>query len=48
MSNPVRIAIVGTGWRARFYLRLALAIPEKFQIVGIVTRKAENVDALIQ
>jgi len=46
LSNPVRIAIVGTGWRARFYLRLALAIPEKFQIVGIVTRKAENVDPL--
>jgi len=48
MSNPIHIAVVGTGWRARFYLRLALAIPEKFQIVGIVTRRAENVDALIQ
>ena len=31
-----KIAIVGAGWRAEFYLRLALAMPERFEIVGWV------------
>lgn len=46
MSNPVRIAIVGTGWRARFYIRLAQAMPDKFELVGIAVRRAESVAAI--
>jgi predicted dehydrogenase len=42
----MRIAIVGTGWRARFYIGLALAMPEKFNLVGIVVRRAETAEAI--
>lgn len=36
--RPTKIAVVGAGWRADFYLRLALLIPERFEIVGWVVR----------
>jgi len=39
-SNPVRFGIVGSGWRAEFYLRIARALPERFQISGVVARDA--------
>jgi predicted dehydrogenase len=37
---PVRYAIVGRGWRARFFLRLAALMPDRFAVVGVVTRSA--------
>jgi predicted dehydrogenase len=46
MASPIRIAVIGTGWRARFYIRLALAMPQKFELVGIVVRRAESVELL--
>jgi len=38
------IAVIGAGWRAQFFIRLAKLMPEKFEIVGVVARK-ENVRA---
>ena len=46
MADRARIGIVGTGWRAEFYIRIALAIPEEFEIVGIVARRAEIEEAV--
>ncbi len=37
-ARPVEFAIVGAGWRARFYLRLAAALPERFRVTGVVVR----------
>lgn len=37
----VFIAVIGAGWRAQFYIRIATLMPEKFQIVGVVARKAD-------
>lgn len=36
-----KIAIIGAGWRSHFYLRIAHMMPEHFEIVGAVARKAD-------
>jgi predicted dehydrogenase len=36
------IAIIGAGWRAEFYIRIAQLMPERFENIGVVARK-ENV-----
>lgn len=41
MSGPSSIAVVGTGWRAEFFLRLAAMLPEQFTLVGATARRAE-------
>lgn len=35
-----RVGVVGTGWRAEFFLRLAALLPE-VELVGVVARRAE-------
>ncbi len=37
-NGKIRFAIVGTGWRSLFYQRVARALPEKFQVCGVVAR----------
>ena len=44
MTNRARIGIVGTGWRAEFYIRIAQALPDEFEIVGVVARRVENAE----
>ncbi len=41
-SGPGRYAIVGTGWRAELFLRLARALPQRLQVAGVVTRRPER------
>jgi len=33
-----RFAVVGSGWRARFFLRMARLMPERFAVTGVVSR----------
>jgi predicted dehydrogenase len=35
------IAVIGAGWRAQFYIRLARLMPEKFEIIGVVSRQED-------
>ena len=35
-ATPARFGVVGTGWRAQFYLRLARLLPTELEAVGIV------------
>jgi predicted dehydrogenase len=37
-GKPSRFGVVGTGWRAQFYLRLAHLLPEEFEVAGLVGR----------
>jgi hypothetical protein len=40
--NSVRFAIVGSGWRALFYLRIARELPERFAVTGLLARDAQK------
>jgi len=37
-----RFGIVGSGWRSEFFVRLARQAPQRFTVVGVVTRSAER------
>ncbi|MEO5834587.1 MAG: Gfo/Idh/MocA family oxidoreductase [Nakamurella sp.] len=41
MTGPVTLGVVGAGWRAEFFLRLAAALPE-VETVGITVRHSES------
>jgi len=36
--DPVRYVVVGTGWRAQFFFRLARAFPDRLRLAGVVSR----------
>jgi len=38
----IRFGIIGGGWRAEFYLRIAQALPERFQVAGLLVRDTEK------
>jgi predicted dehydrogenase len=40
-SGPIPFAVVGHGWRADFFHRVARAVPDRFRCVGVVTRGPE-------
>ena len=42
MSEPVAFGIVGGGWRAGFFARLAALLPERLTLVGAAVRRPES------
>lgn len=44
----IRFGIVGAGWRTQFYLRVARACPDRFEVVGIVARDAVKVSGMAE
>jgi predicted dehydrogenase len=41
--NPLRFAVIGAaGWRAQFFLRVAAALPDRFQAVHLLVRDPEK------
>jgi predicted dehydrogenase len=42
MSEPARYGLIGSGRRAEDFARLALQVPERFTLAGVVTRSAER------
>lgn len=36
--KPARFAIVGGGWRSLFFLRVAQALPDRFEVAGMMVR----------
>ena len=41
---PVRFGIVGSGWRAEFFARLAQALPARLQLTGFAVRRPETAE----
>jgi predicted dehydrogenase len=46
MASRIEFAIIGGGWRAEFFLRIAQALPDRFHVTGVVTRKADRAQRL--
>jgi predicted dehydrogenase len=44
--EPIRFGIIGGGWRAEFFLRIAAAAPERFQVTGMTVRDGEKGQAI--
>ncbi|HTJ72374.1 MAG TPA: Gfo/Idh/MocA family oxidoreductase [Actinospica sp.] len=44
MSEPVTFGIVGSGWRAEFFARLAALLPEQLTLVGAAVRRPETAE----
>ena len=44
--SRIDFAIVGGGWRAEFFLRIARTLPDQFRVVGMVVRDATKGDAI--
>jgi hypothetical protein len=40
--TAIQFGIVGAGWRSEFYLRIVRAMPERFEITGMVIRNREK------
>lgn len=41
-GGRIRFGIVGSGWRSEFFLRVARELPERFDVVGLVTRSEDT------
>jgi predicted dehydrogenase len=48
MVGPSKFAIVGSGWRAEFFARLARLLPERLTLVGAAVRRPESVEEVSQ
>ena len=46
MTVPTTIGVVGTGWRADFFVRLARLLPEEVTLVGAAVRRAEAAESV--
>lgn len=42
--SKVRFAVVGSGWRSLFYIRIAKALPEIFELTALLCRSREKAD----
>jgi predicted dehydrogenase len=40
--TPTRFGLIGSGWRAEFYLRIAAALPDQLQVTGLLSRDPER------
>lgn len=45
MELPIRFGLVGGGWRAEFFARIARELPERFVLAGVVQRDGAKAEA---
>ncbi|MDO5410425.1 MAG: Gfo/Idh/MocA family oxidoreductase [Lachnospiraceae bacterium] len=42
LNMKKRFAVIGSGWRAEFYIRIAKALPEQFDLAAVLIRSEEK------
>ncbi|CAM4380964.1 Gfo/Idh/MocA family protein [Paenibacillus typhae] len=47
MNRPITFGIIGSGWRAEMYLKLAELLPQQFQVSGALIRNPAKYEHLI-
>ena len=45
--GKIRYGVIGSGWRAEFYIRIAKAVPDKFEFTAVLIRDKEKGLSLI-
>lgn len=45
-NAPVAFALIGAGWRSEFFLRIARALPDRFEVRGMLARDPAKREAL--
>lgn len=48
VAKKMKFVIVGSGWRARSYVRIAKALPEKFALCAMLCRTKEKADKMAE
>jgi predicted dehydrogenase len=48
VDRPARIVVVGSGWRAEHFLRIARSLSDRFEVVGVVVRRESEVGRLAE
>ena len=43
--DKIRYAVIGSGWRAEFYIRIAKAVPEQFELTSVLVRDKDKGEA---
>ena len=38
--DKIKYALIGSGWRAEFYIRIAKMVPEQFELTAVLVRDA--------
>ena len=38
--GKIKYALIGSGWRAEFYIRIAKMVPEQFELTAVLVRDA--------
>jgi predicted dehydrogenase len=46
MVDPVAIGVIGASWRARYFLRIARALPDRFTVAGVLVRSEASAVAV--
>lgn len=46
MERKIRFIIVGSGWRSMYYVRIAKALPEKFELCAMFCRTSEKAERI--
>ena len=46
MSNPIRFAVIGTGWRGQYHLRVAAADPSRLEAVAVMAVDQAQADVI--